>query len=431
MPFCSRCGRELAYDARFCTYCGAAVSARITAPRLQPSSSIKTSHLKRNITVICIPLLLIGVTAAWFLMPGRQPEPAEKQTTIQESRIVIVHYEVNIGHVHVDKVQIDSITLLLRNEGPATATITRLAIVSHDESLEITARTTVNPGDTREVAFGYVPGELSKDFGVTEIATTMTLFGHSGNAEDQVLAERVVVIPIPRVRIGDTIPDLDWDLHNLSLTFLWWKESAIAVDGPYVSGYYTFTARPSMKFIILAYKFQNNWIREQTTPYFHEGEIAADNGYIYSVWDPPGGVHAEEYAPRPATSEEVRDLIGDSGGFEKLLPEESVEGCVVFELPADARPIEASVIGVFPLIEYDGSTYYQRSEMRLEGSPRPTTQPSLALSEFTLVVQMVAASEVSGLWIGAAAGAQTVRHHALRLNNLITARMISHRPTLT
>jgi hypothetical protein len=72
--------------------------------------------LKRNITVISILLLLIGVTTASFLMPVPQPEPAEKQTTVQESRIVILDHELNIDHVHVDKVQIDSIALLLRND---------------------------------------------------------------------------------------------------------------------------------------------------------------------------------------------------------------------------------------------------------------------------------------------------------------------------
>lgn len=106
-----------------------------------------------------------------------------------------------------------------------------------------------------------------------------------------------------------------------------------------------------MKFIILFYEFQNNWIKVQTTPYIHSGEIFTDEGYVYNVWSPPSGIYSEEYNLRIAT-EEVNELIGNSGGFEELLQGESIMGYAVFEIPKDAEPIDAKLIYVPNLIVF-------------------------------------------------------------------------------
>ncbi|GAI78544.1 unnamed protein product [marine sediment metagenome] len=151
-------------------------------------------------------------------------------------------------------------------------------------------------------------------------------------------------------KIGDTIPNCAGK-QNLTVTLLWWKEGEISVDGPYIDGYYTFTAKPGMKFIILAYEFCNNGIEEQTTPYLNVGEVVtAPRGYYYEIFTPPSGIHSEEYKPRKATAEEIDTLIGNSGGYEDLLPEESVKGCVVFEIPEDAMPVEADIIELQPYL---------------------------------------------------------------------------------
>ena len=156
----------------------------------------------------------------------------------------------------------------------------------------------------------------------------------------------------PVVRVGDTVPEFDPDYPALSLTFLEWRESNVAVDGPYAGGdYYVFTARPGMKFVILVFQFQNNWVRPQDTPYLSEGEVLTDKGYFYPAWDPPMGIHSEEYAPRQATEEEVEALVGSSGGFVELLPEETIVGRIGFEVPMDERPLEVRIIGVPYLIE--------------------------------------------------------------------------------
>jgi len=157
----------------------------------------------------------------------------------------------------------------------------------------------------------------------------------------EVLATKECTASLLTMKVGDTVPEVE-SFHNLSLTITSWIESKIAVYGPYTTGYYTFTAKPGMKFIILFFSFQNNWIREQTTPYVNSGELFTEVGYIYERWSPPGA-HSEEYDSRRSTEEEVRELVGDAGAYERLLQEESVEGCVIFEIPQDAEPIEASL----------------------------------------------------------------------------------------
>lgn len=74
-----------------------------------------------------------------------------------------------------------------------------------------------------------------------------------------------------------------------------------------------------------------------------------DKGYFYPLWDPPAGAHSEEYDPREATDYEIETLFGDSGAYEDLLPEESVIGRIVFEVPEDQEPIEANILG-FPYV---------------------------------------------------------------------------------
>jgi len=156
--------------------------------------------------------------------------------------------------------------------------------------------------------------------------------------------------PAPTIGVGDTIPNIG---EQISVTFLWWKESEIAVNGPYVSGFYTFTAQPGMKFVILALEFRNAGIRPEYTPYFDEGEIYTSKGYFYPIWNPIGGIWAEEYSPQESTPQEIQELIGVSGGFVNLLPEESVTGCVVFEIPADQIPLSVQLTGVPPVISLD------------------------------------------------------------------------------
>jgi hypothetical protein len=147
------------------------------------------------------------------------------------------------------------------------------------------------------------------------------------------------------VTFGETIDAVAEAAGNrsLSLTLLSWKQSLEVVNGPYVSGYYTFTAKSGMKFVVLTYVFKNNWTREQSTPYLDSGEVQTDKGYYYRRWSPPAGVLSTEYGPRPSSAQELQEFVGDSGGFETLLPEEEIRGQIVFEIPEGAVPVEATI----------------------------------------------------------------------------------------
>lgn len=266
-----------------------------------------------------------------------------------ESKIIIKDYNISIDNVDIDKLYLDSVKVLLRNEGNTSAKIDKIVLSSGKSKIEDTSIGSLNSGEEKEFSLPvYHP--LEKKIGVEQLKGLINVIDSSG----KILAERDIIIPLPIVRIGDTIPEVGADIskHKLSLTLLSWKESDIAVDGPYTSGYYTFTAKPGMKFIILIFEVRNNWIRPQETPDLDAGEIATDKGYIYPVWGPPLGVHSEEYKPRKATEEEIKALIGDSGSYEDLLPEESAKGCVVFEIREDETPIEASIAHMSPLIKF-------------------------------------------------------------------------------
>lgn len=299
-------------------------------------------------------LTLLGIVLVLCSACIEGAGPATTPTPTATPTVVVEDYGIHLYDVGVDKLYIDEVIMVLTNDGDASAIVTELVISSNDEEIRDYMYAILEPGEEEEITcdFGYYTGGLTKPIGVDEIAATIMIVGYpKGATGDRILAVEWITISIPKVSMGSTIQEIRGK-QNLSLTLLSWEESPIAVDGPYASGYYTFTARPGMKFVILIYRFQNNDVREQRTPYINAGEIATDIGYIYSVWTPPLGIWSEEYNPREATGEEVNRLIGDSGAYEDLLPEESITGCVVFEIPADATSVEASIAYVLPLIKF-------------------------------------------------------------------------------
>jgi len=132
------------------------------------------------------------------------------------------------------------------------------------------------------------------------------------------------------------------------LPFFLWTESNIAIEEPFSMNIYnTCTAKPGMKFVIIFFEFKNNGIRIQETPNFNEGEITtAEKGYIYESWS--AGINEEEYNRREPTEEELEKLIGASGGYKELLPEESVKGCIVYEIPVEYTPYKATAFDLYP-----------------------------------------------------------------------------------
>lgn len=163
------------------------------------------------------------------------------------------------------------------------------------------------------------------------------------------------------INIGDTISEIGTDVgkNSLSMTILSAIESNICVDGPYATDFYTFTTQEGMKFITLTYELQNDWIGEQITPVMAYGEILTDKGYYYNYWNPPVGVLSDEYQPRKSTEDEVEKFIGREGSLTELLPEETIIGCAVFEIPEDQIGIEITLSHVPYKINIEsGIVYY-------------------------------------------------------------------------
>jgi hypothetical protein len=280
--------------------------------------------------------------------------PTPSSTTPAPPEIVLVSYTSSPVSSALDQLYFGYVDVTLKNNGNASVEIYKLILTVGGE--EYTARYLrdfweANLDPHEKADFTIYCGSIDREIGV---------YSFTGNLEVQdsnsrTLLKQDLAFTIPTIGMGDTLPEVE-GTDNISLTFLRWIESDIAVDGPYFENeYYTFTAKPGMKFVILIYEFQNNGIRPQETPYISAGEIATEEGYIYPAWNPPLGVHSEEYQPREATDNEIETLIGDSGGYVDLLPGapgESVVGCVVFEIPEGATPVEADLECIDPLVRF-------------------------------------------------------------------------------
>jgi len=168
--------------------------------------------------------------------------------------------------------------------------------------------------------------------GQDSLTIELTAFSRYG----ELLAQRSFRVKIPTVSIGETLPDVG---NDMSLTLLWWKESKIALCRWSKSEVYTINSKPGFKFVLLAYEFQNNGRRLGETPYIDKGEIATTQGYIYPSLDLGHRDYLEEHSPREPRSQELSEFIGDSGGYEKLLPRETVKGRIIFEIPKDGKPL--------------------------------------------------------------------------------------------
>ncbi len=257
--------------------------------------------------------------------------------------LVLLDYNIKIDKVLLDKIYVDSLKLNLRNKGSSKAYLSgiKLSCGKYGEMTGVTSEE-IGPKEEGTIKANFFSESLKRELGSQEIPCTLEIWDSDYNT----VLEENISIKIPVAKIGDVIEEIK-DEHNMSLTIIKYLESDRVVDGPYIGEeYYTFTAKPNMKFIILIYKFQNNWIRPQSTPYFDECEILTDKGYIYPCWSPPAGIDSEEYNPRKSTQEEIETYVGTSGGFKKLLPEESTIGCIVFEIPKDESPVEIAIEGV-------------------------------------------------------------------------------------
>ncbi len=105
-----------------------------------------------------------------------------------------------------------------------------------------------------------------------------------------------------------------------------------------------FAKKGQFKFVILTYRFKNDYNLEQTTPGMTSAEILTEpKGHVYKLWAVPSGDAAATYSPVTSWPPEVTDLGGSDAGGVKLQPDYGVQGRIVFEIPEEMTPVEATV----------------------------------------------------------------------------------------
>ena len=162
-----------------------------------------------------------------------------------------------------------------------------------------------------------------------------------------------IITPTPKeISFGDTVRVRNLD--GLEVTFTKWGEHDSNIK-QYASAYYTFQTIHGMKFISIWYRFTNAGNREIRTPYWgpDRGELlTSPDQYYYKIWGAPVDIHAPRYIPSASSDYEISVLPGMSGGFNTLLPGQSIEGSIVFEIPNNAMPVTATIPNIDEIISF-------------------------------------------------------------------------------
>ncbi len=153
-------------------------------------------------------------------------------------------------------------------------------------------------------------------------------------------------MPAPSLTPGQTV-SFGVGSTKLSFIFLSWFISDTAV-APLKDTFYTFKDKRGYRFVIVEYRYQNDYNEEQTTPDITAGEIFTQpKGYIYKLWVPPT-VDADIaiYAAYPSGPNEIGKYGETTGGNVKLSQQYGARGRVVFDIPEDMVPSEVSLGGI-------------------------------------------------------------------------------------
>lgn len=263
------------------------------------------------------------------------------------SKLVIKDYEIIVSSTKIEKVYIDSITVLLKNDGVSSVRLGYIVLTSGESEIKsFLVFDRIEAGEEKSFSESTY-GSLNRNIGTDTLNATLSILT---TYSQEVIVKKNITISIPFIKVGDTIPEVG-SSYNMSMTVLSYLVGDIAVTySNSMDKYTTWSPLEGRKFIVITFGFQNNWIKPQSTPYLHEGEIATDKGYIYPAW----AYYSEKGEYRDSTEDEINTYIGDSGGYVELLPGESgVVGCIVFEIPEEEKAIEVSIISVPYLIKSD------------------------------------------------------------------------------
>jgi len=242
--------------------------------------------------------------------------------------VEIADCKVQLGRLELDAVVIERIEVFLEGNGA--------------ESVVIGIRSERRKANVEEGKATFYRWEVRREIGQESFVMKVVALDPFGEA----VARKDHKVAIPTVSLGGTVPRAKGNISWMPIQI---KESKIAVEGPFIKGYYTFSAKCGWKFIILEYEIQNIGTRPEEAFYPEYGEIATGS-YIYPAWEPPAGLLSKGYVIRESTPQEVKELIGDRAEKRELLPGETARSCVVFEIPENEEPMEIKLNGIFPII---------------------------------------------------------------------------------
>lgn len=304
-------------------------------------------------------LILLLAALASACQPATAPRTTTPAPPESAQEISIEEWSASVEHVGISELKLETFEVWLANNSSRSIKIGAVSLWSGKSEIMRTVKATLQPGEEKRISLPF-PGNdpLERGPGVREVECKIRIGEDIGHLMFPIIAEKSIIIPVPVAGIGYTEPVgmfLEKDLQEtLPLTLASWKEGEKALAGPFEGIYYTATAKPGNRFITLVFELRNDWTKSQKTPHIWQGDILTDKGNIYSAWqghrDP---AILTEYVTKAATEEEIHALVGYSGGYE-LSPGESIRGRIVFEIPQNENPIEASIQNLRPLIMYEG-----------------------------------------------------------------------------
>ena len=177
----------------------------------------KTVNKRLTTLGIAVLLICIGLSGCYDY---------DDPYTSGESNIIIKDCQIVVDRVYIDKIYIDYVDILIKNEGSSSTRIDYIELSSGDSEIEVILfLETLDAGEEKTISSSTWQ-YLDKKLGIEQLEATVSIMQYA----EKVLAEKNITIPIPFIKVGDTIPEIG-SLHNMSMTILSWKESDIAVDG--------------------------------------------------------------------------------------------------------------------------------------------------------------------------------------------------------
>jgi FlaG/FlaF family flagellin (archaellin) len=176
MPFCSKCGRELEPDAKFCPNCGNPVSTKaVRVLEKQKTRPEKPRNTEKIVIAVIVPVV-IAVVIAFALaahssggsgLGGRGGSPTA-MLAVAATKVDSTHYQLTITHWGGDDLNV--------------------------ADLQVQASDNVTPTSLQIKPFTLTGGATSGTFSVG-MSTTMTGFTYSPDVTNQVLTVYIVHKP--------------------------------------------------------------------------------------------------------------------------------------------------------------------------------------------------------------------------------------------